>query len=223
MRSIFAIWSDNGRLDYGIAPSRLGGAVRRGIAIVALAVTGMGIWNIYSETFVNYISSLRDSANQDWADTNRDVVNAAAASATSVGRPPARSPAAKRRVQPSAIGLALLGAPDRSAIAEPAAGSAANPAIAPADRPSQAAPPSDRGVAKLEENKPEELKPDKKSRVAKKRRTHSAPAVQVYQLPDGRQVVVRGQANGVNLDLWGNSFANVTRSGRRVQAARPWF
>src|SRR4029077_12254074 len=97
----------------------------------------------------NRNSTNRDSANRDPADANRDVADVAN---TAPGRPTPRSVAMKRRAQLRTIGLAPIGAPNRSAIAEPGsvAGSAANAAIAFVDR-AQAAEPSDRGVAKLEE------------------------------------------------------------------------
>ena len=53
MRSIFAIWSDNGRAEYGIMRPRLTSAGRLGIAITAFAVAGMGIGSIYSEMVAN--------------------------------------------------------------------------------------------------------------------------------------------------------------------------
>ncbi len=87
----------------------------------------------------------------------------------------------------------------------------------------QAAEPSDRGVAKLEENKL-----DEKSRVAKKKQTRRTSVVQVYELPDGRQVVVRSRtgndarlADGPDFDPSGNNFTTVPRFGRGVHVARP--
>lgn len=235
MRSIFAIWSDNGRIDYGtVRPSRLAGARRFGVAMVAVAVAGVGVWNAYSAVVAkptvgdnsdvrddvrdsaNRNSTNRDSANRDPADANRDVADVANAAS---GRPTPRSVAMKRRAQLRTIGLAPIGAPNRSTIAEPGsvAGSVANAAIAPVDR-AQAAGPSDRSVAKLEE----------KSRVAKKKQTRRTSVVQVYELPDGRQVVVRSragndtrQADGADFDPSGNNFTTVPRFGRGIHVARP--
>jgi hypothetical protein len=239
MRSIFAIWSDNGRVDYGAGP-RLTGAARLGIAVTAFAIVGivasMTIRIVYSQMVANYNSdrpdsvsqdsTSRDSPSRDLADTNRDIANATAAPAITPGRRPARSLAAtKPRAQLRTIGLAPIGAPDRSTTAEPGpvAGPAAHPAITPVDR-AQAAVPSDRGVAKLEENK----KPDEKSRVAKKKQTRRNSVVQVYELPDGRQVVVRGRAgndtrsaDGADFDPWGNNVATAPRFGRGIHVARP--
>jgi hypothetical protein len=245
MRSIFAIWSDSGRVDYGIAPPRLTGAMRRGIAVTAFAIVGvvatMAIRNVYSQMVGNYNSDRRDSVSQDsasrdstsrdspshdLADTNRDIANATAAPAITPGRRPARSLAAtKPRAQLRTIGFAPIGAPDRSMTAEPGpvAGSAAHPAITPVDR-AQAAVPSDRGVAKLEENK----KLDEKSRVAKKKQTHRNSVVQIYELPDGREVVVRSRtrndtrsADGAHFDPWGNNVTTAPRFGRGIHVARP--
>ena len=241
MRSIFAIWSDGGRIDYGtVRPSRLAGARRFGVAMVAVAVAGVGVWNAYSAVVAkptvgdnsdvrdssmrdsaNRNSTNRDSANRDPADANRDVADVAN---TAPGRPTPRSVAMKRRAQLRTIGLAPIGASNRSTIAEPGfvAGSAANAAIAPVDR-AQAAEPSDRGVAKLEENKL-----DEKSRGAKKKQTRRTSVVQVYDLPDGRKVVVRSrtendarQADGADFDPSGNNFTTVPRFGRGVHVARP--
>jgi hypothetical protein len=164
----------------------------------------------------NRNSTNRDSANRDPADANRDVADVANAAS---GRPTPRSVAMKRRAQLRTIGLAPIGASNRSTIAEPGsvAGSAANAAIAPVDR-AQAAEPSDRGVAKLEE----------KSRVAKKKQTRRTSVVQVYDLPDGRQVVARNrtgndarQADGADFDPSGNNFTTVPRFGRGIHVARP--
>ena len=236
MRSIFAIWSDDGRIDYGtVPPSRLAGARRFGVAMVAVAVAGIGAWTAYSAVVAkptvgdnsdvrdsamrdsaNRNSANRDSANRDPADANRDVADVANAAP---GRPTPRSVAMKRRAQLRTIGLAPIGAPNRSMTTEPGsvAGSAANAAIASVDR-AQAAEPSDRGVAKLEE----------KSRVAKKKQTRRTSVVQVYDLPDGRKVVVRSrtendarQADGADFDPSGNNFTTVPRFGRGIHVARP--
>jgi hypothetical protein len=236
MRSIFAIWSDDGRIDYGtVPPSRLAGARRFGVAMVAVVVAGIGIWNAYSAVVAkptvgdnsdvrdsamrdsaNRNSTNQDSANRNLADANRDVADVANAAP---GPPTPRSVAMKRRAQLRTIGLAPIGASNRSTIAEPGsvAGSAANAAIAPVDR-AQAAEPSDRGVAKLEE----------KSRVAKKKQTRRTSVVQVYELPDGRQVVVRSRtgndarlADGADFDPSGNNFTTVPRFGRGIHVARP--
>jgi hypothetical protein len=216
MRSIFAIWSDNGRVDYGsIARPRLTRAIRLGIATAAFAVAavvaGPSIRNVYSEMVANYSSDQSDSANhdlanQDLAATNRDIVNAASAPALKAGRRSARLlTGTKPRAQLRTIGLAPIGAANRSTTTGPVpnAGSAANPVIAPVDH-AQAAEPSGRGVAKLEENK----KLDEKSRVAKRKPTRSNPAAQVYVLPDGRPVLVRPARE--------NNFTNVQRFGRRT-------
>jgi hypothetical protein len=237
MRSIFAIWSDNGRVDYGIARPRLTRAMWLGIAIttfpIVAMVAGVLIRNAYSEMVANYNSDRRDSASQDsvsrdatsrdLAGTNRD--NVTAAPAINPGRRPARSLAAtKARAQLRTIGLAPIGAPNRSTTAElEPVGSPAHAAIAPVDR-AQAAVPSDRGVAKLEEDK---NKLDEKSRVAKKK-TRRAAVVQVYEMPDGRQVVVHSrtrsdirQAYGAAFDPWGNNSTSVPRFGRGIRVARP--
>jgi hypothetical protein len=241
MRSIFAIWSDDGRIDYGtVPPSRLAGARRFGVAMVAVVVAGIGIWNAYSAVVAkptvgdnsdvrdsamrdsaNRNSTNQDSANRNLADANRDIADVANAAP---GRPTPRSVAMKRRAQLRTIGLAPIGASNRSTTAEPGsvAGSAANAAIALVDR-AQAAEPSDRGVAKLEENKL-----DEKSRGAKKKQTRRTSVVQVYELPDGRQVVVRSrtgndarQADGADFDPSGNNFTTVPRFGRGIHVARP--
>ena len=218
MRSIFAIWSDNGRVDYGIARPRLTGGMKFGIAIAAFAavimVAGKGIRNAYLEIVAYYDSDWRDSANQDPADSNRDIVTAPPA--INAGHRQARVTAATRpRAQLQTIGLAPIGTPDRSVMAEPApvAGATANPVIAATDRALAAAPP-DNGATKLEENK---NKPEEKSQVAKKKRAHRTSVAQVYQLPDGRQVVMRGRVGGADFGSWGNNY------GRTIHVARPWF
>jgi hypothetical protein len=209
MRSIFAIWSDNGRVDYGIARPRLTGGMKLGIAIAAFAamimVAGKGIRNAYLEIVASYNS---DSAN-DLADSNRDIVTAPPA--INAGHRQAR--AARPRAQLQTIGLAPIGAPDRSATPEPAPVATANPVIAPTDRAQAAAPP-DNGATKLEENK---NKPEEKTRVVKKKRAHRTSVAQVYQLPDGRQVVMRGRVGGADFGSWGNYY------GRPIHMARPWF
>jgi hypothetical protein len=53
---------------------------------------------------------------------------------------------------------------------------------------------------------------------------------QVYQLPDGRQVVVRSrtgndirQAYGAAFDPWGSNITNAPQFSRRIHVARPGF
>jgi hypothetical protein len=128
----------------------------------------------------------------------------------------------KPRAQLRTIGLAPIGAPVRSTIEEARnATSTATPAIAPADR-AQAAGPSDRGVVKPGENKP-----DEKSRIAKKKQIRRAAAAQVYELPDGRQVVVQSSRNdtrrtgGTGPDQRDNNLNNAPRFGGRARVAWP--
>src|SRR5712691_4950236 len=102
MRSIFAIWSDNGRVDYGVdhgiaRPRRLTFAARLGVAVVALAAAGMGARNVYSEMVANSKvhdnSGVGDSRNRhaDLPGADRgtapDAANAAAAPAINAGAP----------------------------------------------------------------------------------------------------------------------------------------
>jgi len=189
--------------------------MKLGIAIAAFAavimVAGKGIRNAYLEILEIVASYNSDSAN-DLADSNRDIVTAPPA--INAGHRQARATAATRpRAQLQTIGLAPIGTPDRSAIAEPApvAGATANPVIAATDRALAAAPP-DNGATKLEENK---SKPEEKLRVVKKKKAHRTSVAQVYQLPDGRQVVMRGRVGGADFGSWDY--------GRRIHVARPWF
>src|SRR5262252_2339675 len=85
MRSPFAIWSDDGRVDYGVERPKLPRAKRFGIAIVAFAVAGLGVWNAYSAIVANLkvrdSSDVREAANRQAeshdpaAEANREAAN----------------------------------------------------------------------------------------------------------------------------------------------------
>ena len=49
MRSIFAIWSNTGREDYGLRRPRLAPTGRLCVTLLAIAVAGIGVGNVYSE------------------------------------------------------------------------------------------------------------------------------------------------------------------------------
>jgi hypothetical protein len=203
MRPKFGIWLDTGRAEYGFARPRLTVAKRCGIAVVAVAVVGVAVRSVYSPMGAN---SQLDS-----------LAATVASPATGTDRVTASAPAVKPRTPPQTIGLAPIGTTDRSAMAEPQA--AAEPAPAPAEHAQAAAEaaPVDLTPAKVDESKLE--KPRAKKKVAR-----SAPAVQVYEMPDGRQVVVRRPtrndsryADGAGSDPWG---FRVPRAGQRF-VARP--
>jgi len=206
MRSIFSIWRDNGRMDYGIAPpAGLSPVGKFGLAAVVLVVAGIGVRSVYS-----------GMAADDGLDSLAHAVPAAAIDA---GRAIAGISESKPRPQPQTIGAAPIGfaadritRPDRSP-------TPALPAMADARTVMEAADTSrsEQVPAKAEE----------KSKGTKKKSAHRAPAVQVYTLPDGRQVAVRsavrnayGYVNTGAFQPW-DSFGNVPRQGRRAQSARP--
>jgi hypothetical protein len=155
MRPTFAIWLDDGQADYGIARPRLTFAGRAGIALVALAVAGMGVNNVYSQM----------AANSGPAQVSDRVANAAPAPLIEEGRATTGSATTRPRLQP--IGLAPIGATDTRALAEPLGdprtfvGSAPNFPVAPEEHAPVAAEltPLDRTLAK----------PDEKPRVVKKK------------------------------------------------------
>jgi hypothetical protein len=203
MRSIFSIWRDNGRLDYGIArPSGLAPAGKIGMAVVVLAVAAIGVRGVYSAMTAN-----------DELDTMAQAVPAPVIDA---GRAVADPPATKPR--PQTVGSAPIGfvpigganpitTPDT--FTTPASPAVADSRTAP-QAAAEAAPP---------EQAP--AKPDAKPHVAKKKFAHRAPAVQVYELPDGRQVTVRrsvrtayGYAEDRGFQSW-DSFGAAPRQGRR--------
>ena len=341
MRSPFTIWSDDGRVDYGVERPKFPRAKRFGVAVVAFAVVGLGVWNAYSAIVANLkahdstdvheaanrqveshdpvdanreaanrpADANRDAASRDPAEANRETARSAAneAPAINAGRPTMRSFAAKTRVKPHTLGLVPLGAPDRSAVAEPrrVAGAEANPVAAPVDqstpvppersdrgaaneaspinasRPTRSfaaksqvkphtlgpvsigapdrsaitgprrvagadaslvvepadqstpVPPerSDRGAVKPEENRLRE-----KSRVANRKPARGSTTIQVYDLPDGRRLVVgpvrndSGRAGGTDFGRPGGTdfdgrddVAPVPRVGPRIRVAWPWF
>jgi hypothetical protein len=204
MRPKFGMWLDAGRADYGIGQPRLARAKRWGIMVVALTVGVIAVRNAYWQMGANSeLDSLAAAARTTAIDTGRAV---------------AVAPAAKPRSPPQTIGLAPIGATDRSAIVEPPP--VAGPA-APAPGVQAAADVAGIDVtpAKVDENKLE------KPRVAKKKAARSAPSMQIYEMPDGRQVWMRRpsrtdsrQAGGAGFDPWG--FHEVPRSGQRF-VARP--
>jgi hypothetical protein len=198
MRPIFAICLDDGRADYGITRPRLTFAGRFGIGIIVLAVGGMGVRNVYSQMVANSDSD--------------SMANAVPASVIDEKHATTGSSTAKPQLQPQTIGLAPIGTTVPPAMAKPPlfAGSAPNSSITPGEHVQVAAEatPIDRIVAKL----------DEKPRVAKKK---PVSAVQVYELPDGRQVTVRRptKPDTAGFDPWG--FRGAPWSERRVRMARP--
>jgi len=269
MRSPFTIWSDDGRVDYGVERPKFPRAKRFGVAVVAFAVAGLGVWNAYSAIVANLkvrdSSDVREAANRQAeshdpaaeanreaanrpADANREGANRPAdanreetarsagneASAVNAGRPTTRSFAARTRVKPHTLGLVPLGAPDRSAIAESprVAAAEANSVTAPVDESTQVpAARSDHSSVKPEEDKLRE-----KSRVAKRKPARGSTTIQVYDLPDGRRLVVgpvkndRGRVGGTDFGRAGGTdfdgrddLAPVPRAGPRIRVAWPWF
>jgi hypothetical protein len=206
MRSIFSIWRDNGRMDYGIAPpGGLAPAGKLGLAAVALLVVGIGVRAVYSGI---------------GADDGLDsLAHAVPAAAIDAGRAIAGISESKPRPRPQTIGATPIGfaadrmmRPDRSATPASPAVADARTVMAAAD----VAPP---------EQAP--AKPEEKSKVAKKKSARRAPAVQAYTLPDGRQVAVRGAVGSAygyvenrGFQPW-DSFGGVPRQGRRAQFAQP--
>jgi hypothetical protein len=206
MRSIFSIWRDNGRVDYGISPpSGLAPAGKLGLAAVALLVAGIGVRGVYSGIV---------------ADDGLDrLAHAVPAAAIDAGRAIAGISESRPRPQPQTIGAAPIGfaadrmmTPDRSATPVSPAVADARTVMAAADAAPLERPPA---------------KPEEKSKGAKKKSVHRAPAVQVYELPDGRQVAVRravgtayGYAENRGFQPW-DSFGSVARQGRRAQFAQP--
>jgi hypothetical protein len=211
MRSIFSIWRDNGRLDYGIArPSGLAPAGKIGMAVVVLAVGAIGVRGVYAVMTAN--------------DRLDGLAQAAAPPVIEAGR--ALSGLSTSRPRPQTVGSAPIGF-------VPLGG--ANPVIAPDTFPTPAshAVADARSARQPAEDaappEPAAAKPDAK-RHAKKKLAHRAPAVQVYELPDGRQVAVRRSVRTAygyagdrgfqsGFQSWGN-FAGVSRQGRRSQYAR---
>jgi hypothetical protein len=206
MRSIFSIWRDNGRMDYGIAPpSGLAPAGKFGMAVVALVVAGIGVRSLYSDMAANAeLDSLAHAVPAAVVDAGRAMAGVSRPQSLTVGSAP--------------IGFVPLGAANRFTTPDkfvtPVSAVVADARMAPAA--ADAAPP-EQAPAKL----------DQKSKVAKKKSAHRAPAVQVYTLPDGRQVAVRravrnayGYVDGGAFQAW-DSFGSAPRQGRRAQSARP--
>lgn len=236
MRSIFAIWSDNGRIDYGVAPRRLPYVRQLAIATVVFLIAGVGLRTVYSEIVANSKAhngpSVPDAANTDSSKRDSAYLTGSAGEnsrAADTGMAPmsapprARSVITKRRMLSKTVGLVPIGARGESVITEPRpfAGSAAGPAVASRDQSAgAAAEPMDGGFPKLAENKLRE-----KPHVAKKRSVRSASTFQVYELPDGRQVVMRrpGRNDAAASDPGNNSFTNGPRFGRPIHVARPGF
>jgi hypothetical protein len=233
MRSMFAIWSDNGRIDYGVAPRRPPHMRRLAVAAVVFAIAGMGLRTVYSEIVAKVHdspgvsdlagsdSSKRDPASRDLASEIRRVADAAPAPVNDSGRP--RAFTTKRRMLSKTIGRIPIGSLGQSTIAEPQpfASPAGSPAVASAGQSAiPAAGPADGGPPKLAENKLRE-----KPRAAKRRSVRSAPVFQVYESPDGRPVVMRrqGRNDAAASDPWNNNFTNGPRFGRRIHVARPAF
>jgi hypothetical protein len=227
MRSIFSIWRDNGRLDYGIArPSGLAPAGKIGMAVVLLAVGAIGVRGVYAVMTAN-----------DRLDTLAQAVPTAqpvlaAEPATPVIEARRASPSTWK-ARPQTVGSAPISF-------VPLGG--ANPVAPPDPSPTPAshvvadsrpAPQPAADAAPPEQAKPDAKSADAKSHFAKKKlkTAHHAPAAQVYQLPDGRQVAVRGSvrtaygyAQNSGFQSW-DSFGSA-RQGRRSQFFRSsgsWF
>jgi hypothetical protein len=207
MRSIFSIWRDNGRMDYGIAPSgELAPAGKVGLAAVALLVVGIAVRGLYSGMAAD--------------DGLNSLTHAVPAAAIDAGRTIAGISESKSRPQPQTIGAAPIGfattrfaTPDRPPAPASPAVADARTVMAAAD-----AVPPELAPAKVEE----------KPKVAKKKKSaHHAPATQVYTLPDGRQVAVQGAVRNAygyvenrGFQPW-DSFGGAPRQGRRAKLAQP--
>jgi hypothetical protein len=165
MRSIFAIWSNTSREDYGLRRPRLAPTGR--LCVTLLAVAGIGVGNVYSEF---HASSKSDSV----VDRVASIVRAGR---TSV---PTTEPLTKSQT----VGLAPIGVadrftiPDRPTTAEswPVASLAAD---SPTPRDAQAAPPTGEGTPIVRSPKV-----DKKSLGTERTPARNNPAFQVYDLPD---------------------------------------
>jgi hypothetical protein len=199
MRSMFAISTNSGRANYGIGRPRVTFAGRFGIVVIAMAVGGMGVRNVYSQMVANAESD--------------SVPNTAPALVTDGDHATMDSSNTKR--PPQTIGLSPNGMYDPPTLVnpQPIAGFASNSSIAPGEhaKATAEATPIDRFPVKLDERTP----------IAKKK---SAAAVQVYALADGRQVTVRHPtrinsryADAAGFDPLG--FRDLP--GHRVRLARP--
>src|SRR5450631_674573 len=161
MRQMFAIWMNSGRVDYGIARPRLTFAGRFGIVVIATAVGGMGVCNVYSQMVANVESdSLPNTVPALVFEGDHAITG------YSNTKPP-----------PQTIGGAEY---DPSAVVnpQPVVGFLPNSSITKHAQAVAEATPIDRVPTKL----------DERPQIAKKR---PASAAQVYQLTDGRQVTVR--------------------------------
>jgi hypothetical protein len=201
MRSMFAIFTNSGRANYGIGRPRVTFAGRFGIVVIAMAVGGMGVGNVYSQMVANAesdsVPNTAPAVVTDGDDASTDSSNT---------KPP-----------PQTIGLSPNGMYDLPTLVnpQPIAGFASNSSIAPGEHAQTAAQaaPIDRVPVKLNERTP----------IAKKK---SAAAVQVYALADGRQVTLRRpasinskHADTAGFDPWG--LRDLPWSGDRVHLARP--
>ena len=196
-------------MDYGIAPpAGLAPVGKFGLAAVALVVAGIGVRGVYSGL-----------AADDGLDSLAHAVPAAAIEA---GRAIAGISESKPRPQPQTqtIGAAPIGFAARRITTPDRSPTPASPVLVADARTLMAA---------AEATAPEQApaKPEEKSKGAKKKSAHRAPAVQVYTLPDGRQVAVRsamrsayGYVDRGAFQPW-DSFGSVPRQGRRAQSARP--
>jgi hypothetical protein len=147
------------------------------------------------------------------------LAHAVPAAAIDAGRAIAGISESKPRPQPQTIGAAPIGFVAERITTRDRSTTPASPAVAGART----------AMAAAEATAPEQApaKPEEKSKGAKKKSAHRAPAVQVYTLPDGRQVEVRsavrnayGYVNGGAFQPW-DSFGSAPRQGRRAQSARP--
>jgi hypothetical protein len=224
MRSIFSIWRDNGRFDYGIArPSGLTPVGKIGMAVVLLAVGAIGVRGVYAVMTANdRLDALAAAV------PTTQAVPEAATPVIEVARA-VRSPSTWK-ARPQTVGSAPISF-------VPLGG--ANPVTPPDPSPTPAShvvadarpSPQQSADASPEQAKPEQAKsPEGKIHVARRKVAHRAPAAQVYQLPDGRQVTVRGSvrtaygyAQDRGFQSWG-SFGS-PRQERRSQFFRSgsWF
>jgi hypothetical protein len=209
MGSRFSIWHDNGRLDYGVARPRLSAAGRLGVAVVTLAVAGISVRSVYPEMIAN--------------DELGRLALAVPAAAIDAGRAATGSSVGSPLIGAAPIGFAPVGVADRVAIPD----QFARPALVAFADARTATPAADAALPESAAAKPEEQKPEERSQVAKKKSAHRAPAVQVYELPDGRHVTMRravrnayGYAGDRGFRPW-DGFASAPRSGRRAQISRP--
>jgi hypothetical protein len=199
MRSIFA--SDKARVDYGLAHPRLTRAGRLCVALLALAIAGIGVGNVNSEI----------GASSEPGSVVDRVAPIFGIGRTSV---PATKP-------PQTVGFAPIGvadrfmATDRFTTAESWPGAAADSAI---PRQAQTTPAGGEVSTPIDRTP----KLDEKSQVAKKKPVRSASA-------DGRHghgvgasphQKRRRQAESADFVPW-DIFMSVPRPGRRVHIARP--